>query len=160
MVDYDQMKNSPLNVVILAAGAGERMRSELPKVLQPLAGKAMLAHVLDTARSLGAQNICVVVGHGGDAVRVAFPATDIQWANQSPQLGTGHALNHPRGDAILAAGVLFRDPVQEDGAGVVIMGCAGMARYRRRLEDAVGATVVDPTQAAVTMALGAVLLAA
>ncbi|MBK7687234.1 MAG: bifunctional UDP-N-acetylglucosamine diphosphorylase/glucosamine-1-phosphate N-acetyltransferase GlmU [Rhodocyclaceae bacterium] len=86
------MKNSPLNVVILAAGAGKRMRSELPKVLQPLAGKAMLAHVLDTARSLGAQNICVVVGHGGDAVRVAFPATDIQWANQSPQLGTGHAL--------------------------------------------------------------------
>ena len=86
------MKNSPLNVVILAAGAGKRMRSELPKVLHPLAGKAMLAHVVDAARGLGAQKICVVVGHGGDAVRAAFAAPDIQWAEQSPQLGTGHAL--------------------------------------------------------------------
>ena len=68
------------------------MRSELPKVLHPLAGKAMLAHVVDTARSLGAQKICVVVGHGGDAVRAAMNAPDIQWAHQSPQLGTGHAL--------------------------------------------------------------------
>ena len=86
------MKSHPFNVVILAAGAGKRMRSELPKVLHPLAGKAMLAHVVDTVRSLGAQKICIVVGHGGDAVRAAMTAPDIQWAHQSPQLGTGHAL--------------------------------------------------------------------
>ena len=68
------------------------MRSDLPKVLHPLAGKAMLAYVLDTARSLGAQKICVVIGHGGDAIRTALSAPDIDWAVQEPQLGTGHAL--------------------------------------------------------------------
>lgn len=68
------------------------MRSDLPKVLHPLAGKALLAHVLDTARGLGAKKICVVIGHGGDSVRAALPAADIQWAVQEPQLGTGHAL--------------------------------------------------------------------
>ena len=86
------MAHNPLNVVVLAAGAGTRMRSDLPKVLHPLAGKPLLAHVLDTARSLGAQKICVVIGHGGDAVRTALTADDIDWAVQSPQLGTGHAL--------------------------------------------------------------------
>jgi bifunctional UDP-N-acetylglucosamine pyrophosphorylase/glucosamine-1-phosphate N-acetyltransferase len=92
LLDCNIMKNSPLNVVVLAAGAGKRMRSDLPKVLHPLAGKALLAHVLDTARGLGAKKICVVIGHGGDSVRAALPAADIQWAVQEPQLGTGHAL--------------------------------------------------------------------
>jgi bifunctional UDP-N-acetylglucosamine pyrophosphorylase / glucosamine-1-phosphate N-acetyltransferase len=81
-----------LNVVILAAGQGKRMRSDLPKVLHPLAGKPMLAHVLDTARQLAAQKICVVYGHGGEQVRTALAAPDLAWALQEPQLGTGHAV--------------------------------------------------------------------
>jgi bifunctional UDP-N-acetylglucosamine pyrophosphorylase/glucosamine-1-phosphate N-acetyltransferase len=81
-----------MNVVILAAGKGKRMRSDLPKVLHPIAGKPMLAHVLDTARKLGAGKICVVYGHGGEQVREALDAPDLTWAKQEPQLGTGHAV--------------------------------------------------------------------
>jgi bifunctional UDP-N-acetylglucosamine pyrophosphorylase/glucosamine-1-phosphate N-acetyltransferase len=81
-----------MNVVILAAGKGKRMRSDLPKVLHPIAGKPMLAHVLDTARQLGAGRICVVYGHGGEQVREALAADDLTWARQEPQLGTGHAV--------------------------------------------------------------------
>ena len=82
----------PMNVVILAAGQGKRMRSDLPKVLHPLAGKPLLAHVLDTARELGAAKICVVYGHGGEQVRAALDAADLAWVQQEPQLGTGHAV--------------------------------------------------------------------
>ncbi len=81
-----------LNVVILAAGKGTRMRSDLPKVLHPLAGKPMLAHVLATARRLGAAKVCVVYGHGGELVPQKLAAPDIAWALQEPQLGTGHAV--------------------------------------------------------------------
>jgi bifunctional UDP-N-acetylglucosamine pyrophosphorylase/glucosamine-1-phosphate N-acetyltransferase len=81
-----------LNVVILAAGQGKRMRSDLPKVLHPLAGKPLLGHVIDTARELGAERICVVYGHGGERVREALDAPDLNWARQEPQLGTGHAV--------------------------------------------------------------------
>ncbi len=81
-----------LDVVVLAAGQGKRMRSDLPKVLQPIAGKPMLAHVIDTARQLGPRKICVVYGHGGERVRSAFDAPDLLWARQEPQLGTGHAV--------------------------------------------------------------------
>ena len=83
-----------MNIVILAAGMGKRMRSRLPKVLQPLAGKPMLAHVLEKARLLGKNNrIIVVVGHGAEAVKNYFSqAEDITFALQSEQLGTGHAL--------------------------------------------------------------------
>lgn len=81
-----------LNVVILAAGKGTRMRSDLPKVLHPIAGKPMLAHVLATARQLGAAKICVVYGHGGELVPQKFAAPDVAWALQEPQLGTGHAV--------------------------------------------------------------------
>jgi len=81
-----------VNVVILAAGQGKRMRSDLPKVLHPIAGKPMLAHVLATARQLGAAKICVVYGHGGEQVRAALDAPDLAWALQEPQLGTGHAV--------------------------------------------------------------------
>jgi bifunctional UDP-N-acetylglucosamine pyrophosphorylase/glucosamine-1-phosphate N-acetyltransferase len=81
-----------LNVVILAAGQGKRMRSDLPKVLQPIAGKPMLAHVLDTARALVPAQVCVVYGHGGEQVRTALLAPDLAWALQEPQLGTGHAV--------------------------------------------------------------------
>ncbi|MDP1732994.1 MAG: bifunctional UDP-N-acetylglucosamine diphosphorylase/glucosamine-1-phosphate N-acetyltransferase GlmU [Sulfuritalea sp.] len=81
-----------MNVVILAAGQGKRMHSDLPKVLHPLAGKPLLAHVLDTARAIGATKICVVYGHGGERVRAALDAPDLAWALQEPQLGTGHAV--------------------------------------------------------------------
>jgi len=83
---------APLSIAILAAGVGKRMRSELPKVLHPLGGRPLLAHVIDTSRKLEADRICVVYGHGGDAVRARFPDADLNWALQDPPLGTGHAL--------------------------------------------------------------------
>ena len=79
-------------MVILAAGQGKRMNSDLPKVLQPLAGRAMLVHVLDTARELQPDAINIVYGHGSDAVREAFAGPDLTWSHQPEQLGTGHAL--------------------------------------------------------------------
>lgn len=81
-----------LSIVILAAGQGKRMNSNLPKVLQPLAGQPLLAHVLQTAHALQADAIHVVYGHGGEQVRAAFANESIQWALQAEQLGTGHAL--------------------------------------------------------------------
>lgn len=82
-----------LHVVILAAGEGKRMRSRLPKVLQPIAGRPMLAHVIDAARGLAPQGIHVVHGHGGDAVQAAFAEqADLHWVLQDRQLGTGHAV--------------------------------------------------------------------
>ena len=79
-------------IVILAAGQGKRMHSALPKVLQPLAGKPLLAHVIDYSSAAGADDICVVYGHGGDAVRSAFSEAPIRWALQAEQNGTGHAV--------------------------------------------------------------------
>ena len=81
-----------VSVVILAAGQGKRMRSALPKVLQPIAGKPMLAHVINAARGLQPKKICVVYGHGGEQVRAAISDTDLTWARQERQLGTGHAV--------------------------------------------------------------------
>jgi bifunctional UDP-N-acetylglucosamine pyrophosphorylase/glucosamine-1-phosphate N-acetyltransferase len=81
-----------VNVVILAAGQGKRMRSDLPKVLHPLAGRPLLAHVLATARALAPGRICVVYGHGGERVREALADDAVAWVRQAPQLGTGHAL--------------------------------------------------------------------
>ena len=82
----------PLAVVILAAGAGKRMRSVLPKVLQPLAGRPLLQHVLDTARTLEPAAIHIVYGHGGEAVREAFAKEPVSWVLQATQQGTGHAV--------------------------------------------------------------------
>ena len=79
-------------VVILAAGQGKRMNSDLPKVLHPLAGKSLLGHVVDTARELASEHICVVHGHGGELVKAALTGDDLAYALQVPQLGTGHAL--------------------------------------------------------------------
>ena len=91
-----------MNIVILAAGQGKRMHSNLPKVLHPLAGKALVSHVIDCARQLSPQTLCLVYGHGGDAVRSTLDAPDLAWALQEPQLGTGHAvqqaLPHLKGD--------------------------------------------------------------
>ena len=81
-----------MNIVILAAGTGKRMRSALPKVLHPLAGKPLLAHVLDVARTLEPTRLVVVVGHGAEQVQKAVGAPDVQFALQAQQLGTGHAV--------------------------------------------------------------------
>ncbi len=81
-----------LDIVILAAGQGTRMQSALPKVLHPIGGRPMLAHVIATARALQPEGIHVVVGHGAGAVRSALGADDIRWVTQAEQLGTGHAV--------------------------------------------------------------------
>jgi len=81
-----------LSVVILAAGKGTRMKSVLPKVMQPLAGRPLLRHVVDTARGLNAAHTVVVYGHGGDLVQKAFAADALLWAEQAEQKGTGHAV--------------------------------------------------------------------
>ena len=78
-----------LDIIVLAAGMGKRMRSDLPKVLHPLAGKSLLGHVLDTARSLAPHRILVVHGHDAGKVRAAFPEQEIEWVLQAEQLGTG-----------------------------------------------------------------------
>jgi bifunctional UDP-N-acetylglucosamine pyrophosphorylase/glucosamine-1-phosphate N-acetyltransferase len=129
-----------MNIVILAAGQGKRMRSDLPKVLHPLAGKPMLAHVLDSGRAaatlLGREaRVVVVVGHGGSAVRSAFAAADAPaWALQEPQLGTGHAVQQAMehvdpaapvlvlyGDVPLVRPQTLAALVQAAGAGVAVL---------------------------------------
>jgi bifunctional UDP-N-acetylglucosamine pyrophosphorylase / glucosamine-1-phosphate N-acetyltransferase len=81
-----------LAVVILAAGQGKRMNSDLPKVLQPLAGCPLLKHVILAARGLSPANIYVVYGHGGAQVQAAMGHDDVEWILQAQQLGTGHAV--------------------------------------------------------------------
>ncbi|MBR8225932.1 bifunctional UDP-N-acetylglucosamine diphosphorylase/glucosamine-1-phosphate N-acetyltransferase GlmU [Burkholderia ambifaria] len=81
-----------MNIVILAAGTGKRMRSALPKVLHSLAGRPLLSHVIATARTLQPSRLVVVVGHGAEQVQAAVAAPDVQFAVQAEQLGTGHAV--------------------------------------------------------------------
>lgn len=104
--------SAPLHVVILAAGEGKRMNSALPKVLQKIAGRPMLAHVIAAARRLQPEAVHIVHGHGGDQVRAALEdQPDLQWAEQAERLGTGHAVqqalaNVPDGAEVL---VLYGD---------------------------------------------------
>ncbi|HTS22866.1 MAG TPA: bifunctional UDP-N-acetylglucosamine diphosphorylase/glucosamine-1-phosphate N-acetyltransferase GlmU [Casimicrobiaceae bacterium] len=105
----------PLQIAILAAGKGKRMHSALPKVLHPLAGKPLLAHVLAAARALGPRAICVVEG-AGDEVRRRFPDADLTWARQDPPRGTGDALR-----CALAA-------LPADGVTLVLFGADPMAQ--------------------------------
>ncbi|HEY2403068.1 MAG TPA: bifunctional UDP-N-acetylglucosamine diphosphorylase/glucosamine-1-phosphate N-acetyltransferase GlmU [Steroidobacteraceae bacterium] len=83
---------APLSVVILAAGQGKRMKSDLPKVLQPVAGRPLLKHVIDAARALQPAATYVVYGHGGDRVREALKDEQVSWVLQAERLGTGHAV--------------------------------------------------------------------
>jgi bifunctional UDP-N-acetylglucosamine pyrophosphorylase / glucosamine-1-phosphate N-acetyltransferase len=85
-------KAAPLSVVILAAGQGKRMRSDLPKVLQPVAGRPLLKHVIDAAKALQPAATYVVYGHGGDRVRDALKDEQVSWVLQAERLGTGHAV--------------------------------------------------------------------
>ena len=121
-----------MNVVILAAGQGKRMHSDLPKVLHPLAGKPLLAHVIDSARDLGAKKICVVYGHGGERVREALDAPDLAWAKQEPQLGTGHAVLQAMPAAAASA--------PTESSTLVLYGDVPLTRTStlRRLIDAAG----------------------
>ena len=127
-----------LSVVILAAGQGTRMRSARPKVLQPLAGKPLLRHVIDCAKALGAADVCVVYGHGGEAVPAAFEGEDVRWALQAEQLGTGHAARQampgtPDGNRVL---VLFGDvPLLTAGTLANVLQSAG--------EDAMAVLTVE-----------------
>ncbi len=106
-----------MNVVILAAGMGKRMQSTLPKVLHPLAGKPLLSHVIDTARTLAPAKLCVIYGHGGAAVLGALEqhkargGIAISAALQEPQLGTGHAVMQglPELDDAVPTLVLYGD---------------------------------------------------
>ena len=81
-----------LSVIILAAGKGTRMKSDLPKVMHPIAGKPMLQHVYERSLDLGADAIHIVYGHGGDKLKQACAAFDVSWAEQAEQLGTAHAV--------------------------------------------------------------------
>jgi bifunctional UDP-N-acetylglucosamine pyrophosphorylase/glucosamine-1-phosphate N-acetyltransferase len=98
-------------VIILAAGQGKRMRSAQPKVLQPLGGEPLLAHVLSAARALRPRELRVVHGHGGEAVRAAFAGQPVAWFHQAEQRGTGHAVRQalpglPADDVVL---ILYGD---------------------------------------------------
>ena len=90
-----------LGVIILAAGQGIRMKSEIPKVLHRLGGKALFLHALETARRLDPRIIAMVVGHGAATVREAYGAIGVVWVTQERQLGTGHA--------VLCANEAFKD---------------------------------------------------
>ena len=82
----------PLSVVILAAGKGTRMYSDLPKVLHPIAGKPMVKHVIDTVKQLDARQINLIYGHGADLLKDRLAAEPVNWVFQAEQLGTGHAM--------------------------------------------------------------------
>ena len=82
----------PLEIIVLAAGQGKRMRSQLPKILHRIAGRPLLAHVLDTVRALAPQRIAIVHGHGAEQVRAQFAGAEVEWVLQAEQLGTGHAV--------------------------------------------------------------------
>ena len=125
----------PLHVVILAAGEGKRMKSRLPKVLQPVAGRPMLAHAVEAARSLAPAGIHVVYGHGGEQVRQAFADhADLHWAEQAQRLGTGHAVQQAMpgvpadarvlglyGDVPLIRGETLRELLAADGRLAVLV---------------------------------------
>jgi len=144
----------PLSVVILAAGQGKRMKSELPKVLQPLAGRPLLAHVVATARSLEPAAIHVVHGHGAGEVRAAIAGGDIRWALQAEQKGTGHAVAQAMpgvpdghdvlvlyGDVPLIRAATLRDLVARSGPRSLALLSARLADpagYGRVVRDAAG----------------------
>jgi bifunctional UDP-N-acetylglucosamine pyrophosphorylase/glucosamine-1-phosphate N-acetyltransferase len=144
----------PLSVVILAAGQGKRMKSELPKVLQPLAGIPLLAHVVATARWLRPDAIHVVHGHGAEAVRAAIAGDDIRWALQAEQKGTGHAVAQAMpgvpdghdvlvlyGDVPLIRATTLADLVSRSGPDALALLSARLpdpAGYGRVLRDAAG----------------------
>ena len=142
-----------LDIVILAAGQGTRMRSALPKVLHEVAGKSMLGHVIDTARALAPRKIHVVIGHGAEQVRQRLAAEDIHFVRQAEQLGTGHAVAQamPQVDADKVL-ILYGDvpltrvetlaallqQVNEQQLGLLTVQLADPSGYGRIIRDAAG----------------------
>jgi len=86
------MERSKLAAVILAAGMGKRMNSDLPKVLHPIGGRPMILHVIDAVRRLGPERVVVITGYQAERVENACAGTGVEFARQSEQLGTGHAV--------------------------------------------------------------------
>ena len=144
-----------LNVIVLAAGEGKRMHSNTPKVLHSLAGRSLLAHVIATARELGADRIVVVHGHQGARVRAAFADQgDLVWVEQGELLGTGHAVQRAMpqvdpaadvlvlyGDVPLIGAASLRRLAQAASGGLAIMSAIAedAANYGRIVRDAGGA---------------------
>ena len=143
---------SPLNIIILAAGKGTRMHSKKPKVLHTLAGKPLVQHVLDCASLLQPQQVCVVYGHGGEAVPQAMENYPAKFVLQEPQLGTGHAVQqampHLQDDSQTL--VLYGDvpltqqstlhQMQQAGDGLVLLtvNLANPSGYGRIVRDGQG----------------------
>lgn len=139
------------SIIILAAGQGKRMNSALPKVLQPLAGRPLLGHVIACSQAVGADDICVVYGHGGDQVRAAFGSFDIRWALQAEQHGTGHAVQQAMpetpdnnqvlilfGDVPLLTATTIRDLLDACGekkVGVLTVNMPDPTGYGRIIRD-------------------------
>ena len=142
------IKNAPLHVIVLAAGEGKRMKSKKAKVLMPLAGRPLLAHVLDAARALKPQVIHLVYGHCGDQVRAAFEGdADLRWVLQSQRLGTGHAVR----EALL--------DVPDDATVLVLYGDVPLTRPQtlERLVRAEGTVSLLATRVANPFGYGRVL---
>jgi len=143
-----------MNIVILAAGTGKRMRSALPKVLHPLAGRPLLSHVIATARTLQPSRLVVVVGHGAEQVQTAVAAPDVQFAVQAEQLGTGHAVRQALplldpaqptlvlyGDVPLTRASTLRrlvDTAREGSYGILTVTLDDPTGYGRIVRDAAG----------------------
>ena len=143
----------PLSVVILAAGQGKRMKSDLPKVLQPLAGRPMLEHVIRSARELDPAAIQVVYGHGGEQVREALAGRPVSWVLQAEQHGTGHAVMQAApgipddhtvlvlyGDVPLTRAATLRHLLEcsSDKLAILSVRLADPAGYGRVLRDTAG----------------------
>ena len=142
-----------LEIIILAAGQGKRMRSKLPKILHPLAGRPLLGHVLATARALAPRRIVVVHGNGAEQVRAAFADAQVEWALQAEQLGTGHAVQQampsisPDADVLIlyadvplvrAATLKQLLDAARDGLAVITAEVADPAGYGRIVRQASG----------------------
>ncbi len=153
VLEFRRPTKMPLHVVILAAGQGKRMHSALPKVLHRIAGRPLLAHVVEAARALKPERIHVVYGHGGAEVMTAFAGAPLQWVEQARRLGTGHALMQalpriPRaatvlvlnGDVPLVRPGTLRKLVRSAGKGIAIASSdlSDPTGYGRVLRDGKG----------------------
>ena len=140
-----------LNIVILAAGQGTRMKSSLPKVLHPVGGKPMVGHVISSAKTLDAKKIIVVYGHGGDLLRTTINDDSLKWVEQKEQLGTGHAVQQTADDfeddaivLVLYGDVplitaetltLLSDAAKDDSLAILTMHAENPTGYGRIIRD-------------------------
>jgi bifunctional UDP-N-acetylglucosamine pyrophosphorylase / glucosamine-1-phosphate N-acetyltransferase len=133
----------PLEIIVLAAGQGKRMRSQIPKILHPLAGRPLLAHVLAAARALEPRKVVIVHGHGAEQVRAAFADAKVEWVLQAEQLGTGHAVQQamPRISPDADVLILYADVplIRPSSLNQLVKASRdGIAVMTAELEDATG----------------------